>query len=111
MGRAHRAAEGGYVYHVLNRANARMTIFRNRWLRGSVEDRELLATWPQPRKPSWTDYVNQPQTEAELAAIRRSLRRGSPFGDDQWITRTADKLDLETTLRSRGRPKIAEKGS
>jgi putative transposase len=82
-----------------------------RWLRGSVEDRELLATWPQPRKPSWTDYVNQPQTEAELAAIRRSLRRGSPFGDDQWITRTADKLDLETTLRSRGRPKIAEKGS
>lgn len=28
MGRPHRAAEGGYVYHVLNRANARMTIFR-----------------------------------------------------------------------------------
>jgi putative transposase len=29
MGRPHRAAECGYVYHVLNRANARMTIFRN----------------------------------------------------------------------------------
>ena len=29
MGRPHRAAEGGYVYHVLNRANARMTIFDN----------------------------------------------------------------------------------
>ncbi len=27
MGRPHRAAQGGYVYHVLNRANARMTIF------------------------------------------------------------------------------------
>src|SRR5580698_7753927 len=27
MGRAHRAAEGGYVYHVLNRANARTPIF------------------------------------------------------------------------------------
>ena len=27
MGRPQRAAEGGYVYHVLNRANARMTIF------------------------------------------------------------------------------------
>ena len=27
MGRPLRAAEGGYVYHVLNRANARMTIF------------------------------------------------------------------------------------
>jgi putative transposase len=27
MGRPQRAAEGGYVYHVLNRANARLTIF------------------------------------------------------------------------------------
>ena len=27
MGRPHRAAEGGYVYHVLNRANARIAIF------------------------------------------------------------------------------------
>ncbi|HEY5311785.1 MAG TPA: transposase, partial [Pirellulales bacterium] len=29
MGRPSRAAEGGYVYHVLNRANARMTIFED----------------------------------------------------------------------------------
>ena len=28
MPRPHRAAIGGYVYHVLNRANARMTLFR-----------------------------------------------------------------------------------
>lgn len=29
MGRPQRAAEGGYVYHVLNRANARLTIFEH----------------------------------------------------------------------------------
>ena len=29
MGRPHRAAAGGYVYHVLNRANARMRIFED----------------------------------------------------------------------------------
>lgn len=29
MGRPHRAAEGGYVYHVLNRVNARMTLFED----------------------------------------------------------------------------------
>ena len=29
MGRPRRAAAGGYVYHVLNRANARMTIFED----------------------------------------------------------------------------------
>ena len=27
MGRPHRAAQGGFVYHVLNRANARLPIF------------------------------------------------------------------------------------
>jgi putative transposase len=51
-----------------------------RWLRGSAEDRELLAAWPLPRKASWVDHVNEPLTEAELAAIRRSVNRGSPFG-------------------------------
>ena len=29
MGRPKRAADGGLVYHVLNRANARMTIFES----------------------------------------------------------------------------------
>src|SRR6185437_1551124 len=198
MGRPHRAAEGGYVYHVLNRANARMTIFdddgdydafekvlaqavgrtetrllaycllpshwhlvvwpredgelsqfvgwvtlthtqrwhahrhstgsghvyqgrfksfpvqegahfytvaryveRNalraglarraeqwhwgslfRWRRGTAEDKKLLAAWPLARKPGWTEYVNAPQTKAEMAAVRRSVNRGCPFGDE-----------------------------
>src|SRR5436305_551738 len=29
MGRPHRAADGGYVYHVLNRANGRLPIFED----------------------------------------------------------------------------------
>ncbi|HVA51802.1 MAG TPA: transposase, partial [Pirellulales bacterium] len=27
MGRPHRSSEGGHIYHVLNRGNARMTVF------------------------------------------------------------------------------------
>ena len=30
MGRPKRAADGGLIYHVLNRANARMTIFEKK---------------------------------------------------------------------------------
>ena len=37
MGRPQRAAAGGYVYHVLNRANARMTIFENEGDYGAFE--------------------------------------------------------------------------
>jgi putative transposase len=227
MGRPHRAAEGGYVYHVLNRANARMAIFdddgdyaafekilgqavarfetrllayclmpnhwhlvvwprkdgelsglvgwltlthtqrwhahrrsagsghvyqgrfksfpiqedkhfytvaryveRNalranlvgraedwrwgslyRWARGSGEDRELLAAWPSPRRPNWVDHVNSPQTEAEMQAVRRSIQRCRPFGDAGWTERTAQEMDLESTLRPRGRPKKDQIGS
>lgn len=227
MGRPHRAAEGGYVYHVLNRANARMTIFetdddyaafesvlveavertntrllayclmpnhwhllvwpredgelsrfvgwltlahtqrwhahrhstgsghvyqgrfksfpvaeddhyytvaryveRNamraalvrraekwpwgslaRWLRGSAEDRALLATWPMPRKASWVDHVNEPLTPAELAAVRQCVLRGCPFGGETWVQRAVRDMGLESTLRPQGRPRQRQNGS
>jgi putative transposase len=76
-----------------------------RWLRNWKEDRQLLAAWPLPRKSGWADYVNAPQTEAELLVLRRCIDRGTPFGDQAWTSRTVDRLDLESTLRPRGRPK------
>lgn len=82
-----------------------------RWLRGSQEDRALLAAWPLSRKPSWVDHVNRPLTDAELAAVRQSIDRGRPYGDDAWNQRTTRRLGLETTLRPRGRPPKPRKGS
>ncbi|MBS0209391.1 MAG: transposase [Planctomycetes bacterium] len=82
-----------------------------RWLRGSAEDKALLASWPVPRKASWTEYVNAPQTEAELLAIRRSVSRGNPLGDESWSDRAVRRLGLESTLRAQGRPKKMEFGS
>ena len=37
-----------------------------------------LGDWPLPHPRDWARYVNAPQTEAELEAIRRCVRRGSP---------------------------------
>lgn len=82
-----------------------------RWQRGLAEDQALLAPWPAPRKPNWLEFVNAPHNAAELEAIRRSLRRGSPFGDAAWTDRTAQRLQLESTLRPQGRPKKAQNGS
>lgn len=76
-----------------------------RWLRGTTQEKSLLSPWPLPRRARWLDYVNAPQTAAELAAIRRSLHRGSPFGDTAWTEKMAGELGLESTLRPRGRPK------
>jgi putative transposase len=82
-----------------------------RWLRGNAEDRALLATWPLPRRPGWLEHVNEPLTEAELASIRHSVQRGSPYGDARWREQTVAKLGLESTLRPQGRPKKNENGS
>jgi putative transposase len=77
-----------------------------RRLHGSAAEQEILSPWPLPIPKSWGQYVNQPQTEAELAALRRSVARGQPFGGDRWVRTTAERLGLQATLRPRGRPKL-----
>jgi putative transposase len=72
---------------------------------GSPEHREMLSDWPLPRRQRWKQYVNEAETEAELEAIRRSCRRGTPYGSQDWVKKTAKKLGLESTTRSPGRPK------
>ena len=76
---------------------------------GSVESRRLLAGWPIAKPRDWTDRVNAPQTEAELDAVRRAVRRNSPFGSPEWQQKTAQRLGLQTTLRPRGRPRKSER--
>jgi putative transposase len=68
----------------------------------------LLTDWPLSEPRNWAEIVNQPQTEAEVNAIRRSILRGCPYGNDDWVQRTAPSLGLESTLRPRGRPKVMQ---
>lgn len=74
---------------------------------GDAEARQLLSDWPVPLPADWPHYVEAAQTEAELAALRRSVLRGQPYGADAWVQVTATRLGLETTLRARGRPRRA----
>jgi len=63
-----------------------------------------LAAWPVERPRNWLDWVNEPQTETELGALRYSVQRGCPFGREAWVRIAAKRLGLHTTLRPRGRP-------
>lgn len=72
---------------------------------GDAESRKLLSDWPLPRPRNWVEIVNQPQSDAELQALRKSVQRGTPFGSSQWQVRTANRLGLEWTIRPRGRPR------
>jgi putative transposase len=77
------------------------------WRRQSGDPglQELLTPWPVPLVADWVARVNRPETEAELAAVRQAVVRGSPFGSLAWQEQTARRLGLEFTLRRRGRPK------
>jgi putative transposase len=65
----------------------------------------LLHPGPVPLPANWQQLIHQPQTEAELVALRASIHRGTPFGGPRWTNRAAQQLSLEHTLRPRGRPR------
>jgi hypothetical protein len=77
-----------------------------RWFQRPEPEPKLLTAWPISRSPSWVDRVNQALTDTELQAIRTSAQRGSPFGDANWVESTAKRLNLESSLRPRGRPRV-----
>ena len=77
-----------------------------RWLQNTEPDPKLLAPWPINRSPNWLARVNESLTKNEVEAIQHSIKRSKPYGDEAWIATTAKRLDLESTLRPRGRPRI-----
>jgi putative transposase len=78
-----------------------------RRVHGDEQPRPFLAPWPEPVPADWVERVNAAQTEAELAALRRAVQRGSPFGSGAWREQMATRLGLRHTLRPLGRPKKA----
>jgi putative transposase len=54
--------------------------------------------------------VNEPLGEKELEAVRRCAQRGSPLGEETWVESIARRLNLESTLRPKGRPRTRPDG-
>jgi putative transposase len=93
-----------------NALRARLVERAEDWPWGSLAQRggEAAPPWlaPVDLPRGWRDWVNEPQTAAELEAIRTSVNRGAPFGAEDWRAETATALGLEATLRPRGRRAI-----
>jgi putative transposase len=68
-----------------------------------------LETGPVAKPEPWQEWVAQPETEAELSALRRSVARGVPFGAESWQRQAAKCLGLESSLWHVGRPSKSEK--
>ncbi|MEX0643254.1 MAG: transposase [Pirellulales bacterium] len=66
-----------------------------------------LSPYPKIRQRKWSEKVHRPLDDATEGAIRRSIATGLPYGDRPWVARLAKKLDLDLTIRPRGRPRKA----
>jgi len=98
-----------------NALRANLVKSARRWPWGSLAKRAarrrplwLLPTnqWPVHPPADWTAGVNRAETAGELKALRLSVKRGRPYGDEQWEERTAEQLELQSTRHPRGRQRL-----
>ena len=132
MPRSPRADEAGGLYHALNRANLGAKIFRTegdfiafekvlhealQLYKVELYAYQIMGThWHLVLRPQvdgemgrfckWVDRVNEPLTGSELKSVRNCAQRGAPLGDAGWTESIARRLDLESTMRPRGRPRV-----
>jgi putative transposase len=64
----------------------------------------VLSDGPVKLPANWGELVHRELREKELESLRNCIARGAPLGDERWVERTAAKLNLESTMRPRGRP-------
>ena len=76
-----------------------------RWVSAPAQAPVRLEPGTVPRGMLWVEGVNAVTADVELGNIRDSVRRDRPFGTSGWTLETAKVLNLEYSLRSRGRPR------
>ena len=69
-------------------------------------DDGLMSEGPVTKPDSWQDFVDKPQTQEEIDALRQCAAKNAPFGSEAWTRSTARKLGLLSSLRAPGRPKL-----
>lgn len=72
---------------------------------GSAGRKALLSEWPVTRPAQWVNWVNQSESEEELARLRQSVVRNQPFGQESWVSEIVERLELASTVRPQGRPR------
>jgi putative transposase len=94
-----------------NALSAKLVGCAEEWRWGSLSWRNAtkpplsLAPPPIELPRWWKEFVNQPQTAAEIESIRTSIRRQRPFGDPTWVQEKARDHGLEQSLIAVGRPR------
>ena len=74
-------------------------------VRKGLEKPFTLSRGPVDLPANWPQLVRRDIAKTAQDKINKSLLRSAPLGDPAWASRTATELNLESTLKPRGRPK------
>jgi putative transposase len=85
-----------YPAHALGRSDPLLSKF---------PDWQKLGGDEAVRRARWREKVLAGLSDTELAAVRRSLGSGRPFGTPSWVEATQERLGLPAKRRPRGRPR------
>ena len=73
--------------------------------KGNQKEKQLLSKLPIELPEDYLDFVNTISNEELLKTIYTSVKKGKPFGSEDWMSKIVKKFGLESTLREVGRPK------
>ncbi len=94
-----------------NALKAGLALTAEDWKWGSLRQRQdgvdapPLAECPVRLPDNWVTLVNTPTDLDEVRAIRKAIRRGAPYGEEDWVLHAVETLGLESAVRPRGRPR------
>jgi putative transposase len=69
------------------------------------ENYHFIDQSPIDLPENWDKYINEPLGQNEIEEVRRSVNRQAPYGSLGWQKKIAREIGVESTLRSRGRPR------
>ncbi|MBI2120518.1 MAG: transposase [Parcubacteria group bacterium] len=72
---------------------------------GTDKQKELLAPPLVPFPSKYSQWINIDENEDEVAELRNSVNKGTPYGEEKWVNQMTEKYKLFSTFRKPGRPK------
>ena len=76
-----------------------------KFVSSNSEINNFLDKLPIEPPKNWEEIKKEVLNKKKKEKIDNSIQRQSPYGDDAWIIKTAQKYDIVSTTNPRGRPK------
>ena len=77
-----------------------------RRIEGTTKQKKLLNYEFKTQLPrGYSRWINTQEKENNLFLIRTSVNKSVPYGKETWVNQMVKKFNLESTLRSPGRPR------